>query len=168
MATVPPGAAGRARALVGDFTEGRWEQTRGEFHKNIRGHLDSGSIAHGWDHAASSGGRVKRIGEPSARQFGEYTVVDVPLTFNTGEGLGRVALDHAGKVAGLSMQYPRRGRLDPRPVRTFVHGIPAVTDLITLGRPRRARHRRAPSTNPRNHQASPEAKPGGPSGGPRQ
>ena len=29
MANVPPGAADRARALFGDFIEGRWEQTRG-------------------------------------------------------------------------------------------------------------------------------------------
>src|SRR5215470_4621207 len=140
MTNVPPGAAGRARALFGDFIEGRWEQTRGEFQENMRGHVDIGRIPHGWDHAASSVGSVKRIGEPSARQFGDYTVVEVPLAFNAGEGLGRVALDQEGKVAGLSLQYPRRGRLDPRPVRIFVHGNPWVTDLITLGRPRRVRH----------------------------
>jgi hypothetical protein len=148
MTTVPPGAADRVRALFGDFIEGRWEQTRGEFHDNMRGHIDSGRIAHGWDHTASSAGGVKRIGSPSARQFGDYTMVEVPLTFNAGEGIGRVALDQEGKVAGLSMQYPRRGRLDPRPVRTFVHGIPGVTDLITLGRPRHARHRPRPDSKP--------------------
>jgi len=148
MATVPPGAAGRARALVGDFTGGRWEQARGEFHENMRGHVDSGRIAHGWDQAAGSAGGVTRIGEPSARQFGGYTVVDVPLSFNAGEGLGRVALDQEGKVAGLSMQYPRRGRLDPRPVRIFVHGIPGVSDLITPGRPGRARYRPRLGTKP--------------------
>jgi len=65
--------------------------------------------------------------------------VEVPLTFQAGEGLGRVALDHDGKVAGLSVQCPRRRRLDPRPVRIFVHGIPEVADLITLGRPGRGR-----------------------------
>lgn len=72
MTNVPPGAAGRARALLGDFTEGRWEHTRGEFHDNMRGHVDSGRIAHGWDQTASSAGGVKRIGSPSARQFGDY------------------------------------------------------------------------------------------------
>lgn len=144
MANVPPGAADRACALFGGFIEGRWEETRGEFHEHIRGHVDAGRIAQGWALAASSGGGFERVGEPSARQFGEYTVVEFPLTFTAGEGTGRVALDQDGKVAGLSVQYPRRHRLDPRPVRILVHGIPAVTDLITLGRPRRARLAGAP------------------------
>lgn len=124
MTNVPPAAADRARALFGDFIEGRWEERRGEFLENMRGHVDVGRIAHGWAQAASSVGGFKRMGEPSARQFGDYTVVEVPLTFKAGAGLGRVALDHEGKVAGLSVQCPRRGRLDPRPVRIFVYGIP--------------------------------------------
>jgi hypothetical protein len=40
-------------ALFGDLIEGPWEQTREEFHQNMRSHVDSGRIAHGWDHAAS-------------------------------------------------------------------------------------------------------------------
>jgi len=148
MTDVPPDAADRARALFGDFAEGRWEQTRGEFHENMRGPVDAGRIAHGWAHAASSVGGFERIGEPSARQFGDYTVVEVPLTFEAGKGLGRVALDHEGKVAGLSLQCPHRSRLDPRPVRVFVHGIPGVTDLITPRRPRHARQPPGPGSNP--------------------
>src|SRR6266568_4726202 len=42
MTDVPPDAADRARALFGDFAEGRWEQTRGEFHENMRGPVDAG------------------------------------------------------------------------------------------------------------------------------
>ena len=148
MANVPPGAADRARALFGDFIEGRWEQTRGEFHENIRGHVDTGRIAHGWAQAASSAGGFERVGEPSARQFGDYTVVEVPLTFKAGECLGRVAFDQEGKVAGLSVQCPRRRRLDPRSIRVFVHGIPGVMDLITLGRPGRARRPPRPGSHP--------------------
>jgi len=147
MDNVPPDAADRARALFGDFIEGRWGEKRGEFHETLRGHVDAGRIAHGWAHAASSAGGVERIGEPSARQFGEYTVVEVPLAFKAAEGIGRVALDQEGKVAGLSVQCPHRGRLDPRPVRIFVHGIPGVTDLITLGRPRRGRRPRRSGSN---------------------
>ena len=103
MANVPPGAADRARALFGDFIEGRWEETRGDFHENFRGHLDAGRIAQGWAHTASSAGGFERVGEPSARQFGEYTLVELPLTFKAGEGTGRAALDQQGRVAGLSI-----------------------------------------------------------------
>jgi hypothetical protein len=152
MTNVPPYAADRARALLGDFIEGRWQETRGEFHQDMRGHVDAGRIGHGWAQAASSVGGFEGTGEPSARQSGEYTVVDVPLTFNAGECLGRVALDRDGKVAGLSVQCPRRRRLDPRPVRVFVHGIPGVTDLITPGRPRRAR--RPPHPGSTRHRPS--------------
>jgi hypothetical protein len=139
MATIPPDAAERARTLFGDFIEGRWEEKREEFSENLRGRADADRIARGWAHPASSAGGFERAGQPSARQFGEYAVVELPLAFKTGEGIGRVAVDHEGKVAGLSVQYPRRRRFDPRPVRVFVHGIPGVTDLITFGRPRLAR-----------------------------
>jgi hypothetical protein len=137
MGIVPPDAGDRARTLFGDLAEGRWEEKRGEFSENLRGQADR--IARGWTHAANSAGGFQRAGQPSAHQFGDYTVVELPLAFKAGDGVGRVALDHEGKVAGLSVQYPRRRRLDPRPVRVFVHGLPGVTDLITLGRPRRAR-----------------------------
>jgi Protein of unknown function (DUF3887) len=146
MTNVPSNAADRARALFGAFIEDRWEETRGEFHENMRGHVETGRIARGWAQAASSVGGFERMGEPSARRSGDYTVVDVPLTFEGGESLGRLVLDHDGKVAGLSVQCPRRRRLDPRRVRFFVDGIPAVADLITPGRPSRAddRARRPP------------------------
>jgi hypothetical protein len=139
MINVPPDAADRARALFGDFIESRWEEARGEFHENVRGHVDAGRIAHGWTTSASFVGGFECIGEPSARQSGDYTLVEVPLTYKAGKGLGRVALDHEGKVAGVSVQCPRRRRLDPRGVRIWVVGIPEVADLITLGRPGRRR-----------------------------
>ena len=41
------------------------------------------------------------MGEPRVYQAGDYTVVDVPLTFEAGEPLGRISYDHAGRVAGL-------------------------------------------------------------------
>lgn len=149
MPNVPPDAIDRARALFGDFTEGRWEQARGKLHQDMRGHVDVvGRIAHGWAHTASHAGGFERVGEPSARQFGDYTLVELPLTFKAGEGLGRVALDQEGKVAGLSVQYPRRHRLDPRPVRILARGIPGVRDLITVGRPRHARRLPRPVSNP--------------------
>jgi hypothetical protein len=140
MPDVPPGAIGRARALFGDFIEGRWEQARARLHQDMRGQVDVvGRIAHLWAPLTSPTGGFERVGEPSARQFGDHTLVELPLTFKAGEGLGRVAVDQLGRVTGLSVQYPRRHRLDPRPVRTLAQGIPGVTDLIVAGRPRRAR-----------------------------
>ena len=149
MPNVPPDAIDRARELFGDFTEGRWEQARGKLHQDMRGRVDVvGRIADWWAQAASASGGFERAGDPYARQFGNYTLVEVPVTFKAGQGLGRVALDQEGKVAGLSMQYPRRHRLDPRPFRTLARGIPGVEDLITIGRPRHARRLPRPVSNP--------------------
>jgi hypothetical protein len=141
MPDVSPDAVDRARELFSDFAQGRWEQARGRLHPDMRGRVDVvGRIAGWWAPAGSAvAGGLARVGEPSARQFGDYTLVDVPVTFTAGEGFGRVALDQDGAVAGLSLHYPRRHRLDPRPVRILVHGIPATRDLITVGRPRRGR-----------------------------
>jgi len=140
MPNVPPDAIDRARALFSDFTEGRWEQARGKLHQDMGGPVDVvGHIADAWADTASPAGGFERVGEPSARQFGDYTLVELPVTFKAGPGLGRVALDQEGKVTGLSIQYPRRHRLDPRPVRTLARGVPGARDLITIGRPRHAR-----------------------------
>jgi len=148
MASVRPGAADRARAVLGDFIEGRWEEARGVFRQDMAGHMDAGRISCGWADVASSAGSFEGMGEPFARQCGDYTVVEVPLIFSAGRCLGRVAVDRDGKVAGLSVQCPRRRRLDPRRVRIFVHGIAEVTDLITLGRPRRAGQHVRPLAGP--------------------
>jgi hypothetical protein len=140
MPDVTPGAIDRARGLFGDFTEGRWDQARAKLHDDMCGPVDVvGRVAHWWADTASPVGGFSRVGEPSAHQFGDYTLVEVPVTFKAGQGLGRVALDQEGKVAGLSMQYPSRHRLDPRPVRMLAGGIPGVRDLITIGRPRHSR-----------------------------
>jgi hypothetical protein len=140
---VPPDAIDRARALLGDFTEGRWERARGKLHKDMRGHPDVvGHIADWWAHPDSPAGGFERAGDPSARQSGDYTIVELPLTFRAGQGLGRVAVDQQGKVGGLSVEYPRRHRFDPRPVRILASGIPGTSDPITVGRRRHARRLR--------------------------
>jgi len=71
MPNVPPDAIDRARALFGDFTEGRWEQARGKLHQDMRGRVDVvGHIAHWWAHTASpravSSARVSRPRASSA------------------------------------------------------------------------------------------------------
>lgn len=140
MPDVPPDAIDRARALFGDFTAGRWEQARGKLHEDMRGDPDVvGAIARWWEHPDSPGGGFERAGGPSARQSGDYALVELPLTFRAGQGLGRVVVDQQGKVAGLSVEYPLRHRLDPRRVRILARGIPGTGHLTTAGRRRHAR-----------------------------
>ena len=130
---IPPDAADRARALFGDFIEGRWGEARPEFDARLGDHVFMDRFARGWRDMADSAGSFKRIGAPVARRSGDYTVVDVPLIAGRGEAIGKVAFDTEGKVAGLTIKYPRRHRLDPRPVRSFFLGNP---EILVLGRTR--------------------------------
>lgn len=131
---IPPERENRARSVFGDLIEGRWEKARGEFDADLRGHADADRIARGWTHVAGSGGSFEGMGALSARQAGDYTVVNVPLTFQAGHAIGRVVLDHDGKVTGLTLEYPRRRRLDPRRVHIFAlgNGNPAVARALRI------------------------------------
>jgi Protein of unknown function (DUF3887) len=127
---VPPDREGQARSLFDDLIAGRWEKVSHEFDVIMRGHADAERIARGWTHVADRAGSFEGMGAPSARQSGDYTVMDVPLTFGAGEAIGRVVLNRDGKVAGLSLEYPHRRRLDPRPVQGFVLRNPDVAGFF--------------------------------------
>ena len=100
---IPRGATDRACVLFSDLIEGRWEKVDGEFDASLRGNVD---LARQWAGVVDSAGSFERIDTPSARQFGGYTLVDVPLAFAAGEAIGEVVFDRAGKVAGLALEFP--------------------------------------------------------------
>ena len=118
---IPPETESRARSLFGDLAEGRWEKARQEFDPGVR-HADADQIARAWTNVTRPGGTFQGMGALSARQSRVYTVVSVPLTFQAGDAAGRVVLGGDGKVTGLALEYPRRRRLDPRPVHVFTVG----------------------------------------------
>jgi hypothetical protein len=51
--------------------------------------------------AKSNYGEVVALGSPSAKVIGDYTVVDVPIACERGEGIGRVSFNADEQVAGL-------------------------------------------------------------------
>jgi len=97
------GAMDRACVLFSDLIESRWEKVDGEFDASLHGHVDLAGV---WATVADSAGSFERIDAPSARQFGGYTLVDVPLAFAGGGAIGEVVFDCAGKVAGLALEFP--------------------------------------------------------------
>ncbi len=127
---VSPDVTDRAQRLFGDLTEGRWEQARGGFDATMRVRADPERIARGWAHVAGSAGRFEGIGAVATRRSGDYTLVLVPLIFGNGTAIGRLVLSRDGAVAGLSLEYPRRRRLDPRTVRGFGLKNPDIGDLL--------------------------------------
>jgi hypothetical protein len=46
------------------------------------------------------------MGEAGARQAGDLTIVDIPMTFEAGEMKGRVVYDKDAKVTGLFVLQP--------------------------------------------------------------
>jgi hypothetical protein len=104
--SVRRGAMDRACVLFSDLIEGRWEKVDGEFDAILRGHVLTNRFVPVWAKVVDSAGSFERIDAPSARQFGGYTLVDVPLAFAAGGAFGEVVFDGAGKVAGLALEFP--------------------------------------------------------------
>jgi hypothetical protein len=96
-----PGAAERAAALLADVAERHWEQATSGFNQQMTKALDARGLAGAWAQVIGMAGAYEGMGEPVARQAGDYTVVDVPLRFEAAEMTGRVSYDRAGQVAGL-------------------------------------------------------------------
>ena len=129
---IPPATESRARALLGDLIEGRWEQACRAFDAGLRGRASADRIARGWTNVTRSGGSFEGMGTPAARHSGGHTVVSVPLTFQAGDATGRVVIAPDGKVTGLGLEYPHRHRMDPRRVHVFTigNGDPEVAKAL--------------------------------------
>jgi hypothetical protein len=109
---IPPNAMDRAYALFTDLIAGRWAQAHQGLDARLRGQVGPEAFARTWAKATGSVGSFEGMDDPSARQYGGYTVVAVPLTFSAGQALGEVVVDNAGQVAGVALEFPH-----PRPRR---------------------------------------------------
>jgi hypothetical protein len=96
-----PGAAERAAGLLADVAEQRWTQVTSGFDARMTKALDARRLAAAWAQVVGIAGEYQGMGEPVARQAGDYTVVNVPLRFEAAELTGRVSYDRAAQVAGL-------------------------------------------------------------------
>jgi hypothetical protein len=96
-----PGAADRAVELLSDVIAGDWAAACRGFDATMSRRLRPRALAAAWAQLIGTVGGFDRMGKPRGYQAGDYTVVDVPLTFEAGEPLGRISYDHAGRVAGL-------------------------------------------------------------------
>jgi hypothetical protein len=118
------------RRQARDLVEGRWEKAYREFDVSLRGQADVNRFAEGWTRVADSADSFEQMGASSVRQSGDYTLVDVPLTFAAGEAIGQVVFARDDKVAGVALEHPRRRRLDPRRVRVLVLRNPEIAGLL--------------------------------------
>jgi hypothetical protein len=109
-AAILPGAADAAVALFVNLAEGNWAAVWENFDERVAQVLpDEAAVAATWAALVGQYGRYEGMGEPFAHQLGDYTVVDISLQFESGEQVGRVSFDRAGKVAGIFVLPPGLG-----------------------------------------------------------
>jgi hypothetical protein len=68
--------------------------------------MSAAGLADAWARLAGIVGRYERMGEAGARQAGDLTIVDTPMTFEASEMKGRVVYDKEGRVTGLFVLGP--------------------------------------------------------------
>lgn len=105
-ASVLPGAGPMAADLLAAWSDGRYDEVTPHFDATVSERMPASGLGAAWAQVIGMVGGYKRMGEPLVRQVGDYTVVDIPLTFEAGEMKGRVAFNADGQVAGLFVLRP--------------------------------------------------------------
>lgn len=106
MTSIDDGADVRATAIFTALTVGDFDTVQGGFDDQLAASLDERKLASVWANVTGVVGRFQRLGEPFARPVGDHTVIDIPMTFEAGDMVGRLAFDQAGKTAGLFIARP--------------------------------------------------------------
>jgi hypothetical protein len=102
-----PGAAEKATELMINWIEERYDDVMPELNELTTERLATlGGLAAAWAMLIGTVGAYEGMGEAAARQAGDLTIVDIPMTFESGEMKGRVVYDSHGKVAGLFVLPP--------------------------------------------------------------
>ena len=100
------GAGSLASELFTLIAAGKWAEASADFDDTMRAAVPVDKLAEGWAQGAATVGAFESQGEPFVRGADGLTVVDVPLSFEAGEMVGRVAFSPGGKIAGLFLLPP--------------------------------------------------------------
>lgn len=106
-AAIRPGAAEHATQLVIDWIAGDYPAMSADFNDEVKQKASADTMAAAWASVAGMVGAYEGMDEPVVRQWGDYTVVDIPLRFEAGEMSARVSYDTSGKVAGVFILDPK-------------------------------------------------------------
>lgn len=104
--TLLPDAASRASTIFDLISALQWDQVYSQFDETMKSQIDVDKLAEGWAMAAATAGAFESQGEPFVRAAEPYTVVDIPLTFEAGDMVGRVAYNDSGQISGLFILTP--------------------------------------------------------------
>jgi len=134
-----PGAADRAVALMDYLAAHRWAQACSDFDATMVMRLDAAGVEEAWAQVTNRLGRYEETGVPRVGPIGDYTVVDVPLTFEAGRMIAGSAMTAAARSLGCSSSM--RARL----TRAARHPINERRPPSTPCLPRRPRPAALPS-----------------------
>lgn len=105
-ASVRTGAAEHATQVIIDWFAGDYAQMSADFNEEMASKASAERMAQAIARITGMVGAYEGMDEPVVRQWGDLTVVDIPLRFEAGELVGRVSYDRAGKVAGVFAVRP--------------------------------------------------------------
>jgi hypothetical protein len=103
---IPPEAASRATQLMIDWIQGRYDRVRADFNAVMSERMSESGLRDAWAQLAGLAGAYEQMGQASARQAGDLTIVDIPMSFEASEMKGRVVYDQDGNVTGLFVLFP--------------------------------------------------------------
>lgn len=103
---LPPDAGARATQLMVDWIEARYEAVAADFSQPMADRLSADGLRDAWAQLAGIVGGYQQMGEAVARQAGDLTIVDIPMSFEASEMKGRVVYDKDARVAGLFVLTP--------------------------------------------------------------
>jgi len=95
------GAVERAVPVLEAFLDGRFEDARSTFGERMLKAVSTELMADVREKVRRQGGEVQAIGTPVVSVRDGYTVVDIPVSLEREDGIGRVVLDADRQVAGF-------------------------------------------------------------------
>lgn len=105
-ASVRPRAAEHATQVIIDWFAGDYARLSADFNEEMAHKASAERMAQAIARITGMVGAYEGMSEPVVRQWGDLTVVDIPLRFEAGELVGRVSYDTDGKVTGLFALSP--------------------------------------------------------------
>jgi hypothetical protein len=105
-AAIRPGAAEHATQLVIDWIAGDYPAMSADFNAEVTEKASAEVMASAWASVVGMVGAYEGMDEPVVRQWGDYTVVDIPLRFEAADMNARVSYGGDGKVAGVFIVNP--------------------------------------------------------------
>jgi Protein of unknown function (DUF3887) len=101
-----PDAGRLALEALESWMSGRDDELTAKFDDTMRAQLPPDKLAQTWPQLIGLIGAYESCGDPIVQPFGEHTIVNVPMEFESGPMTGRIVFDTDARIAGLFVLRP--------------------------------------------------------------